>query len=90
MVYQCACRFTASNRDELADHILEAFSPADDIGTDGQVHAELAGRQRACACGFAAASPPGLDAHLLAMFATPDGVGLDGSKHSSSLPARTA
>jgi hypothetical protein len=90
MGYQCACLFTASDRDDLTDHILEAFSPADDIGTDGQVHAELAGRQRACACGFAAASLPGLDAHLLAMFATPDGVGLDGIKHTSSLPARVA
>jgi hypothetical protein len=88
MGYQCACLFTVSDRDDFADHILEAFSPRDDIGTDGQVHAELVGRRCLCACGFAAASLPGLDAHLLAMFATPSGVGLDGIEHTSSLPVR--
>jgi hypothetical protein len=89
MSYQCACLFTTSDRDTFTDHVLEVFNPGDDIGTDGQVHAELADHERLCICGFTADSWPGLDAHLLAMFITPNGVGLDGVKHTTSLPAMT-
>ena len=85
--YQCVCLFTASDAGDFADHLLEAFSPMDDIGTDGQVHAELAGYKFLCACGFAADELPDFDAHLLAAFVTPDSIGLDGRKHTASLPA---
>ena len=50
----CACGFTASGGDELAEHLGEMFIPADDIGGDGVVHAED-GRDapgRACLCGL--------------------------------------
>jgi hypothetical protein len=89
MIYQCECQFTTSDRDDFTDHILEAFNPKDDIGTDGQAHHELADHKRACACGFTANQWDELDRHLLAMFVPPDGIGQDGLKHTTSLPAVT-
>jgi hypothetical protein len=70
------------------------FIPADDIGTDGQAHAEMAadavpaagGHPGApgltCLCGFNAGEPAAFDDHLLAMFITPDRVGTDGTRHA--------
>jgi hypothetical protein len=86
-VYQCACLFTVNDADEFEDHLLEAFSPMNDIGTDGQVHAEFAVPKLTCVCGFAAGELSDFDAHLLAVFATVNGVGVDGVKHTTSLPA---
>ena len=74
--------------DELDDHLREAFTPGDDIGTDGRVHGEVAADRRdageprnlACFCGFTG-NVPELDDHVLAMFTTPDRVGVDGTRH---------
>ncbi len=89
MSYQCECLFTTSEKVDLVDHLLEVFDPGlSDLGTDGQVHAELTGpAKRMCSCGFAAPNWPAMDAHLLAAFVTPSGVGADGGKHSIALPA---
>ena len=84
--YACRCLFTTSDRDDFADHVLEAFNASDDIGTDGRTHAELAGEMYTCACGYVAPSWPDLDRHLLAMFAPSSGIGTDGIKHTTSLP----
>lgn len=89
-VYQCACLFTVNDAEEFEDHLLEAFSPMDDIGTDGQVHAEFADHKLTCMCGFAAAELSDFDAHLLAVFTTANGVGVDGVKHATSLPVGRA
>ena len=86
-VYQCACLFTVNDADEFEDHLLEAFSSMNDIGTDGQVHAEFADPKLTCMCGFAAAESSGFDAHLLAVFTTVNGVGVDSVTHTTSLPA---
>ena len=89
-IYQCACLFTVNDADEFEDHLLEAFSPKNDIGTDGQVHAEFAIPKLTCVCGFAADEVSDFDAHLLAVFATVNGVGVDGIKHTTSIPAGEA
>jgi hypothetical protein len=93
---QCSCGYTGQDT-EFAEHLGEVFIPADDIGTDGRVHAELAadrvpavarhpGAPRVpgltCLCGFFAGEPAALDDHLLAMFITPDQVGTDGARHA--------
>lgn len=42
--YQCECLFTTSEKADFIDHLLEVFDPgSSDLGTDGQVHAELTG-----------------------------------------------
>ena len=82
--FHCACGFAIDNPDEFGDHIRLAFARDDDIGTDGQVHADLAGgpaRRHECACGFTTTDTPEFDDHLLIMFATPDGIGTDGQRH---------
>ena len=99
---QCSCGY-AGDEAGFADHLGEVFIPIhDDIGADGQAHAELAVDRasaaeghpgtsgmsaRACLCGFAAEDAAELDEHLLAIFITADGVGVDGEKHQ---PACTA
>ena len=90
MIYQCECLFSTGDRDDFTAHILEAFSPKGDIGTDGQLHHELADHERMCACGFTANQWSEIDGHLHAVFVTPNGVGQDGLKHTTSLPVITA
>ena len=79
---RCACGFTAGNPGDLTDHLLEAFTPADDRGTDGLVHDE-ATPALTCACGYAAASPDDLDAHFLAAFTPVSGLASDGRSHAT-------
>lgn len=79
---QCVCGFIADEADDqtIADHLLEAFAPADDKGTDGLAHLE--GEQNlTCLCGLVAASPEDLDAHFVAIFTPADAIGRDGKKH---------
>jgi hypothetical protein len=76
----CACGFAAGDPGQLTDHLLEAFTPADDRGTDGLVHDEVA-PTLTCACGYAAASPDALDAHFLAVFTPVSGLASDGRRH---------
>ena len=87
--FHCSCGFAIDDADEFGDHIRLAFTRDDDIGTDGQVHADLAGGSRrshgspqhVCACGFPSDDTPEFDDHLLIMFVTPDGVDTDGKRH---------
>ena len=62
--HHCACGYAASDPGELTDHLLEAFTPADDRGTDGLVHDETS-PALTCACGYTAAGSNDLDAHFL-------------------------
>jgi hypothetical protein len=43
--HACVCGQTFRTLVDLDDHFHEVFTPPDDIGTDGQVHAEV-GRDR--------------------------------------------
>lgn len=87
--YHCSCQFAADDADEFGDHIRLAFARDDDIGADGQLHADLAGGndrtpgspQHACACSFASDDTLEFDDHLLIAFVTPDSVGADGKRH---------
>ena len=99
---QCSCGY-AGDEAGFADHLGGVFIPVhDDIGTDGQAHAELAvdrvrtaggprGTRRvlrlACLCGFAAGDAADLDEHLLAVFIPADRIGTDDEKHEPACPA---
>jgi hypothetical protein len=95
---QCSCRYAAEDAG-FAEHLGEVFIPADDIGTDGQAHAEMSpdhvraasGRRGArslpgftCLCGFFTEELAAFDDHLLAMFITADHVGTDGIRHAEA------
>jgi len=95
---QCSCGF-AGGEDGFGDHLGEAFIPPDDVGTDGQIHAELhpdcipaAGTHPdvprlpgfTCLCGFSAEESSDFDEHLLAVFITSDRAGTDGTRHAQS------
>jgi hypothetical protein len=82
--FHCSCGFAIDDADEFGDHIRLTFARDDDLGADGQVHADLAGgatRRHECACGFTTDDTPEFDDHLLIVFVTPDGVGTDGQRH---------
>ncbi len=64
----------------MTDHLLQAFSREDGIGSDGQAHEE--GKPLTCLCGLVGADSRELDAHFLAVFAPPDAIGRDGKKHA--------
>lgn len=93
---QCSCGFAGQDAG-FAEHLGEVFIPPDDIGTDGQAHAEMAadcapeaaghpGAPRlpglTCLCGFSSAEPAAFDDHLLAMFIPANRVGTDGARHA--------
>ena len=91
--HPCSCGYEASSADDLGDHLAEAFTPADDKGTDGKVHAEAASettaagtagatRALACLCGYLAGGITRLDAHLLAAFTPGDAVDRAGVRHA--------
>ena len=87
----CRCGFVAESPSDLTDHLFEAFLPADDsatddIGTDGQAHAErfdpgADGSLWECLCGFTTIEMPAFDAHLLGVFTPANGIGRDGRPH---------
>jgi hypothetical protein len=95
---QCSCGY-AGEEDGFGDHLGEVFIPPDDVGTDGQAHAELhpdcvlaAGAHPdgprlpglTCLCGYFAEEPSAFDEHLLTMFVTVDQVGPDGTRHAEA------
>jgi hypothetical protein len=96
-LFHCSCGFAADDPDELGDHFRVVFTPEDDAGTDGRVHAELAddSAQRAglpaaahvCSCGLATDDASDFDDHFLLAFIPPDHAGTDGRRHSVVDPA---
>src|SRR6266702_2033969 len=78
--YKCACGLAFPASSELTDHLLEVFTPDDDIGHDGRTHVEWT-PNLACSCGLAATNPAELDEHFLAFFTPPDAIGRDGARH---------
>ena len=88
MNIHCECGYLASSQQDLTDHYREMFTPDDDKGPDGLVHAEAArdipGNDGilACLCGFTG-DINALDEHFLLVFAPPDEKGHDGRKHGS-------
>ena len=76
---QCACGFKELADEQVIDHLLAIFEPADAVGTDGKIHEGMAAR--ACSCGFSAISGDEMDAHFLAAFTPADQVGRDGHTH---------
>ena len=89
----CSCGFACDSPDEFGDHTRLVFARDDDIGTDGQAHAELAGEhspsllRHSCACGFQTDDTPEFDDHLLIVFIPADSIGNDGERH---VPVDTA
>src|SRR5215469_13470392 len=94
--YHCSCGFAIDAEDEFGDHLLMAFTPDDDIGTDSIMHAEMSDEfirltgdipassplpRHVCSCGFTTNETPEFDDHLLVSFVTPDSIGVDGEKH---------
>ena len=76
---RCTCGFTELADEEMTDHLLLVFEPADHIGNDGLVHEE---RERlTCACGLAAITSEEFDAHILKAFTPSDAIGNDGRRH---------
>jgi hypothetical protein len=96
-LFHCSCGFAIDDPDELGDHFRQVFTPEDDAGTDGRVHAELAddSAQRAglptaahmCSCGLATDDASEFDDHFLLAFVPPDHAGTDGRRHSVVDPA---
>jgi hypothetical protein len=99
--YRCSCGFTAGDPDEFGDHFRLVFDRPGDTGTDGRVHAELAGGharaalglpagmplpRHACACGFSSGDTTVFDDHLLTVFTPAGRIGSDGERH---VPAGT-
>ena len=80
MTQKCSCGFTRLDDEEVIDHLLELFTPADMRGSDGQVHLEGQGTL-ACFCGFTATKAAEMDQHFLAMFTPADSIGRDGKQH---------
>jgi hypothetical protein len=93
-LFHCSCGFAVDDPDELGDHFREVFTPDDDAGTDGRVHAELAddAAQRAghpaaahvCSCGLATNDASDFDDHFLLAFIPPDHAGTDGRRHPAT------
>jgi hypothetical protein len=96
----CACGYASGEPGGLTDHFEEVFTPADDVGSDGRPHAQVAHDRASdfarvpdggpvprlvCLCGFGTDQQAEFDDHLLSMFITPDRVGPDGLRHA---PAR--
>jgi hypothetical protein len=89
---RCACGYQAADAEELGDHLMEMFTPADDRDASGTVHAEVS-RDRAdftspyrCVCGHLETQTAGLDRHLLEVFSPADRIGLDGRVRAPADP----
>lgn len=79
----CACGYAADTSEAFRDHLEEMFTPDDDRGPDGRLHAEAARPgSLSCLCGFSASGPAELDVHIVRAFTPADGVGRDGKAHS--------
>jgi hypothetical protein len=95
MNIHCECGYLASKQQDFTDHYREIFTPDDDKGTDGLVHAEAArdctgnDGTLACLCGFTG-ELDALDEHFLRVFAPADRIGRDGMKHDSGQAGKPA
>jgi hypothetical protein len=84
---RCPYGWTGDDPGELVDHLGEVFTPADDIGTDGRRHDQVApdhvrdlsnipepetAPRLLCFCGFGTDEAAWFNDHLLAMFTTLD------------------
>ena len=76
---RCACGFEALADEQIIDHLLAVFEPADAVGYDGKAHEEMAGR--VCSCGTSFLSGNAMDVHFFVAFAPADLVGGDGRAH---------
>jgi hypothetical protein len=88
--FHCSCGFAVDEAESFGDHLGWVFDRYDDIGTDGNNHAEISDSNisgHACACGFVCPDAHEFNDHLLIMVITSDAVGLDGDRH---VPVDTA
>jgi hypothetical protein len=76
---RCSCGFERLDDEEVIDHLLALFGPADHQGGDGQQHEEW--QDRSCSCGFTAVLADELDEHFLKLCTPADAVAHDGRKH---------
>jgi hypothetical protein len=76
---RCSCGYTELTDEDITDHLLRVFEPADLKGNDGQVHEER--EPLTCACGLVAVTPDELDSHFLKAWTPNDALGRDGKKH---------
>jgi len=81
---QCTCGFAETGDEQLIDHFLAVFVPADGRGPDGRVHEE--GDRGRCRCGLTAPAPGALDDHFLAVFTPASSIGRDGTRHQPTRP----
>jgi hypothetical protein len=79
--YWCWCGFYHLWPGEsLRRHLVDAFAPADWLGSDGKEHQEV--KERTCQCGFTAESARWeLEAHILYFFVPDNSNGTDGEIH---------
>jgi hypothetical protein len=83
-IFRCSCGFVIDEAEGFADHLGWVFDRDDDIGTDGNSHAEISHANppaHLCVCGFANASTVDFNDHLLLVVIPPDGMGIDGDRH---------
>jgi hypothetical protein len=88
--FHCSCGFAIDDAESFADHLGWVFDPYDDIGTDGNAHAEVASGNLSghlCTCGFATVDTAEFNDHLLIVVIPPDAIGIDGDRHA---PTETA
>jgi hypothetical protein len=78
---QCSCGFTELADEEIIDHLLLVFEPANSAGNDGAAHEERG--RLTCWCGFTAITTEELDTHFMQLFTPPDAVGYDGNRHEA-------
>jgi hypothetical protein len=83
--FHCSCGFAVDDAESFADHLGWVFDPNDDIGTDGNAHAEISSSQPSghlCVCGFAAPDTAEFNDHLLVVVIPSDAIGFDGDRHT--------
>jgi hypothetical protein len=88
--FHCSCGFAIDDAEAFADHLGWVFDRDDDIGIDGDPHAEInpSGLSaHLCACGFSVADPGEFNDHLLFVVIPVDGIGIDGNRHVLVDPA---
>jgi hypothetical protein len=84
-IFHCLCGFAIDAPEGIADHLGWVFDRDDDIGTDGNPHAEIINDNppgHLCLCGFKATDPGEFNDHLLIVVITEDAIGIDGGKHT--------
>jgi hypothetical protein len=83
--FHCECGYATDDTRFFADHLGWVFDPYDDIGNDGNTHAEIIRENtpvHLCFCGFMAADATEFNDHLLIVMIPLDAIGLDGARHA--------